>query len=45
MVAQLVTSKSADKLDARLLLEQGVSASVVANATVKGKEYSYVMVK
>lgn len=41
---QRVVSKSADKLDGKLLLQQGVSAIVIQNAIVPGKPYSYVLI-
>lgn len=44
-VVQRVTSRSASKLEGRRLLELGVSATVIKQATVEGKPYSYVMVK
>ena len=45
VVVQRVTSRSASKLDPKLLLQSGVSSSVIAKCTVEGKPYSYVLVK
>lgn len=41
---QRVTSRSASKLEPRKLLELGVSAGTIQQATVEGKPYSYVLV-
>lgn len=43
-VVQRVVGKSADRTDNKLLLQQGVSATIIQNATVPGKPYSYVLV-
>lgn len=43
-IVQRVTNRGADRLDGKLLLQQGVSATIIQNATVPGKPYSYVLV-
>jgi hypothetical protein len=40
----LVTSKSADRIEAVSLIEQGVSIDVIQKATVEGKPYKFVKV-
>lgn len=44
-IVQRVESRSADRIDGKLLLERGVSAATVKACTVEGKPYSYILVK
>lgn len=44
-VVQRVTNSGASKLEPKRLLELGVSTSVIQQATVPGKPYSYILVK
>ena len=44
-VVQRVTNGGTPKLDKQRLLELGVSANVIREATTEGKPYSYVLIK
>lgn len=45
LVATQCNGAGASKIDAHLLIEEGVSADVISKCTVPGKEYTYVQVK